>query len=286
MMVNDLYRSLNVNAQRLAAQQMRLATGRTINRPSDDPAALVRSLRLRTSLNEGEQYLENIGNALSFMQTSDDALSDLTDALQRARELTVQAATGTNDQGARTAIAQEIREIGEQLKQIANTRHGAKYIFAGSNVSVAPAQADGSWAGNDTLMSVEIATGVAVPYNLQASGFFAAPGEGLFDVMAALAVAMESGDSAGIQAGLSDIDRKLSEALTMQGSIGARINRMELQQNRLQNARTSLTELLANCEDADLAEVMMNLKTQEAVYQAALRAGAGIVTMSLADFLG
>ena len=92
-------------------------------------------------------------------------------------------------------------------------------------------------------------------------------------------------DTDAIQAKLGDIDDKLDDLLLRRSTIGAKVNRLELQQNRLESTQTSYAGLLGQVEDADIAEVIMNLKMQENVYKASLAAGARIIQPTLVDFL-
>ncbi|MBC7075360.1 MAG: flagellar hook-associated protein FlgL [Syntrophomonadaceae bacterium] len=293
MLVNDLKRNLNSNMRNMDIYQRQLSTGRKINQPSDNPAGLVKSLRLRTSLTEGEQYIANIDEALNFMETTDAALDNVNQILQRVRELTVKAGNGTNDASAFEAIAAEIGELVDQLKLVANTTYGAKYIFAGSNVTEPPVDGD-KWQGNEQLLELEIGAGVKIDINLTMKGFFGNPDGlddagvsdgGLFGLLNDLETAVNSGDLEAVKTGLGDIDGKIDSLLSMRAVVGAKINRLELQKNRLESTQTSFTGLLAQNEDADMAEVIMQLKMQENVYRASLAAGTRIILPSLADFL-
>ncbi len=165
MMVNTLRRNLFSSMEQLDKLQRQLASGRKINRPSDDPSALVKSLRLRTNLVEGDQYLANIGEAVSFLETTDGACKNINELMHRLRELTVKGATGTNDPSAHQAIAKEIKELYAQLGMIANTDYGGKFIFGGTNVTERPYQ-NGVWVGNENKLEAEIGIGVEVPINL------------------------------------------------------------------------------------------------------------------------
>jgi flagellar hook-associated protein 3 len=172
MLTNELRRNLNTNMMRLDEFQRQLSTTKKLNRPSDNPAALVKALRLRTSLNEGEQYLSNINESVSFLETTDAALYNVGEIMQRARELAVKAATGSNDPDAHNAIAKEIRELNDQLKIIANTTYGSKHVFAGTNVTEAPYN-NGRWRGNQDFLEVEVGVGVTTPINVpQMKEFF------------------------------------------------------------------------------------------------------------------
>ena len=300
MMVNDLRRNMNINMHQLEKYNRQLATTRKLNKPSDNPAGLVKSLSLRTDITESEQYLRNIGEVINFMETTDSALNDIGSVLHRVRELTVKAANSTNDQTARDAIADEISELTDQLKIVTNTTYGSKYIFGGSNVTEKPYQEDAGnlvWVGNDEGLEVEISTGIKFQYNVTnktMQNFFididnsdpALPVDnGIFAVLNKLEQDIRSGDLPEVDAALGKIDNKMTDLLTARSTIGAKVNRLELQQNRLEGTRISFSDLLSQNEDADMAEVIMNLKMQENVYRASLAAGARIIQPTLIDFL-
>lgn len=293
MLVNDLMRNLNNNYRMMDKYQRQLATGRKINAPSDNPAGLVKSLRLRTNIVENEQYLANIGEAINFMETTDSALDNITQILHRVRELTVKAANGTNDPGAHQAIADEVRELNEQLKLIANTTYGTKHVFGGRNVTEPPCKGN-SWQGNDEYLELEIGVGITVPINItnkDMNYFFTDHDdgtevkEGIFTLLDNLVNDIKNGELDKISSALGKIDDKMSDMLTARSVIGAKVNRLELQRSRLESTGISFTGLLAANEDADLAEVIMQLKMQENVYRASLAAGARIIQPSLVDFL-
>ena len=300
MLVNDLRRNMNTNMYQLEKYNRQLATTRKLNKPSDNPAGLIKSLSLRTDITESEQYLRNIGEVINYMETTDSALNDIGSVLHRVRELTVKAANSTNDQTARDAIADEIKELTDQLKIVTNTTYGSKYIFGGSNVTEKPYQEDAGnlvWVGNDEGLEVEISTGIKFQYNVtndSMRNFFididntdpASPvDKGIFAVLDKLEQDIRSGDLPEVDAALGKLDEKMTDLLTAHSTIGAKVNRLELQQNRLEGTRISFTDLLSQNEDADMAEVIMNLKMQENVYRSSLAAGARIIQPTLIDFL-
>lgn len=314
MLVNDLKRNLNNNMRYMDIWQRQLATGRKINQPSDNPSGLVKSLRLRTNITEGKQYINNIGEAINFMETTDAAMDNISSVIHRVRELTVKAAnTGVNDPGALGAISLEIKELNDQLKMVADTTYGAKHIFSGTNVTESPYKWDDvagehGWIGNDISLKLEIGIGVQMPINLtdaDMNNFFTSEvkmGEdpvtgddimrtgGIFALLDKLAQDIDNkadGVAAGneIDENLTLLDEKLEDLLSSRAKIGAKVNRLELQKSRLESTQISYTGLLAENEDADIAEVIMNLKMQENVYRASLAAGARIIQPSLVDFL-
>jgi flagellar hook-associated protein 3 FlgL len=193
---------------------------------------------------------------------------------------------------------------GEQIKMIANSTYGSKYIFGGTNVTEKPLQQDddGSlkWVGNDNSIRLEIAAGIEFAINITNGGtssnslqnfFFADSNsdpdqdQGIFTVLRNLVQDIRAGNLDEDSSALEILDNKLTNLLTARSTIGAKVNRLELQRNRMESMSISLTGLLSKNEDADMAEVIMNLKMQENVYRAALAAGARIIQPTLIDFL-
>ena len=119
--------------------QEQVATGRRIQRPSDDPVGSARALNLRQSLEGIEQYQRNAGLAENRLRLEEETLTGVTDLLQRARELTLQAANGTQTQETRTFIATELRQGLDQLLALANTRDASdEYLFGGYQTGTQP----------------------------------------------------------------------------------------------------------------------------------------------------
>lgn len=319
MLVNDLRRNLNNNMYYMDMWQRQLSTGRKINQPSDNPSGLVKSLRLRTNITEGKQFINNIGEAINFMETTDAALNNINSIIHKVRELAVKASnTGVNDPGALKAISDEIKELNDQLKMTADTTYGAKHIFSGTNVTEAPYKKGTppeahDWIGNNTSLKLEIGIGVEMPINLtdaDMNNFFTSevtyldkmghpdptdpPQDvtikgGIFALLDKLANDIDNVAAgvpgANIDENLTLLDEKMEDLLSSRSKIGAKVNRLELQKSRLESTQISYTGLLAENEDADMAEVIMNLKMQENVYRASLAAGARIIQPSLVDFL-
>jgi len=109
--------------------------------------------------------------------------------------------------------------------------------------------------------------------------------DGLFGYMEDLARKIEAGKVSETSLQIGGDDRRMEELLLYRSTVGARINRLELQQSRLESIQETFTSLLSKTEDADMAEVIMQLQLQENVYRASLAAGARIIQPSLLDFL-
>lgn len=267
-----------------------LVSGLSINRPSDDPAGITYALRLRTNLTENEQFQKNVSDARSWMETTDATLDDAGQALQRARELTVQAANGTNDPSALEAINLELDQIKQQLEGVANSDLGGRYIFSGTKTNIAPYSA-GVWNGNDKLLQHEIGPGIKLPINITGDKVFgtsstdSAGVDSVFEAFDNLKAAVTSGVGSDISSQLTELDKWVNKNLSTRAEIGARINRLELTSNQLSSVNLNLNGLLDKTENVDQAKAITELKMQESTYNTSLAVGARIIQPTLMDFL-
>lgn len=127
---NNYLNSFNKALERQSSIQEKLADGKAIHRPSDDPIKVMRSLRFNSNLQINEQFAQNVKDATSWMETSDGAMSDLSSIMQRAQELVV-SADGTKPADALLAISKELDSLIDHAVDLGNTKLGDRYVFAG-----------------------------------------------------------------------------------------------------------------------------------------------------------
>jgi flagellar hook-associated protein 3 FlgL len=119
--------------------QLHLTTGKRVNRASDDPIAAAHAERALASVSRIDADKRGVDASRSLMTQTESALGDAGDLLQRARELLVQAGSGSNSDVQRHSIATELRGIREQLMTVANRSDGANgYLFGGQGSSQPP----------------------------------------------------------------------------------------------------------------------------------------------------
>ena len=157
--------------------QEQISTGKRVNKPSDDPVAAARILKLDQELSRIETYQRNAGLAENRLQQEESALASSVDVIQRIRELTVQAGNGSLSPNDRKSISSEMKERIGQLANIANTRDASgEYIFSGFQGSTAAfgKDASGSWVyqGDEGQRVLEIDDGVTVPISDHGKGIY------------------------------------------------------------------------------------------------------------------
>lgn len=131
MIRNNILLSLNKNKSALSTLEQQMATGKKIQKPSEDPITAVKALKLRTSVREIEQYRSNIGDALSWMGVTEEAMSNVTEVLKRIRDLSVQASSDTLGVSEREKIVSELEQLKIQIQQEGNVNYAGRFVFSG-----------------------------------------------------------------------------------------------------------------------------------------------------------
>ena len=138
---NAIYRTGIESIQRgqneLNSTQLQMSSGKRILTPSDDPSGAVQALQLRQRIAAVEQFGRNANYATTRLQQEETVVQQMGDALQRVRELTVQAANATQTDESRQSIAAELRQIRVSLVNMANN-DGASEMRSSRNSTSAP----------------------------------------------------------------------------------------------------------------------------------------------------
>ncbi len=279
---------------RVAGTQLQLASGKRINNPSDDPIGAAQLVGLSESLKVTEQYQKNIDHARSRLELEDAALGSVGGALQRARELAVQGLNDTNGAQDRAAIAQEIRQLTDEVLGLANRKDGAgEYLFAGFQGQNAPFSHDGagnfSYAGDQGQRQVQVGparqvadgdSGLDVFMKVPAAG---GGFEDVFSTLYKLATDLEA--NAPNAGSLDQIDAAMDHLLGFRATAGARLNAIDSQATINGALLEQLNATRSNIEDIDYAEAASRLSQQSVTLQAAQQAFVKVQNLSLFNFL-
>jgi len=285
IIARTLMQNLNRNLEMMNKSQDEMSSGKKIRRPSDDPIGMAQLLSLKSSLNQQEQYIKNMEDAKSWIDTSETALNNATNVLQRAREIAVYAANGSLPENSLEALEKEVEELINELVQIANTSYGDRYIFGGTNTQEPPFEYTGGvvlYTGDNNNLEWEISREVEMAVNINGNELFQLSGDNVFDLLINFKNDLTAGKAGEY---INDLDKAFDHLLSQRATLGARSKRMEMSLQREEEAKVNLTALRSKLEDADLAESTMNFKMQEFVYQAALATAAKSIQPSLIDYL-
>jgi flagellar hook-associated protein 3 FlgL len=296
MVQRNVLADLNRVSAQLTRSQLKASSGKEISKPSDDPFNASRAMALRQDVAGSQQYQRNVQDAQGWQDATEQAMSSIGDALNRARDLIVQGTSDSTDATARTAIAGELSQLLEGIKQDANATYRGASIFGGAKTDTPPYLSgsddsyQGDLAGLDPAVpgiQREIGPGVSLSINTVGSEFLgsgSADGKTLATLRDAI-TDLQANDGASLGNDLKALDGNISSLLEARARNGARSNRLDAALSRLGQVEDATRSQLSNVEDADIAKTLIEFNSQQAAYQAALKAGASIVQASLMDFL-
>jgi flagellar hook-associated protein 3 FlgL len=196
----------------------------------------------------------------------------------------VQASNASTDANARAGIAAQIDQIRRSLIGVANTQYAGRPIFAGTGSGNIAYDATGQFVGVSSAVERNIAPGQRIQVNVNGDTVFGPPGNDVFTTLAQISNAILTNPSqlTSLQATLATRTTQVQGQLAQVGSQFLRVQNMQSQ-----NTSNGLTmkQNLSSIEDADIAQVMVQLQAQQVAYQAALSATARAIQPSLTDFL-
>jgi len=161
----------NLDALYKANEQ--LSSGKRVNRPSDDPAAMTRIVGYKATLMTLSEYTRSIDTAKSYLNSIDSSFVNLGDMLTRAHELAINGASGTVDSASKKMIAKEVAGLVESVRGIANTKVGDRYLFSGYTSNQIPIdQNTGEFVGDSNVFELDISHHVKVAVNIPGGSIF------------------------------------------------------------------------------------------------------------------
>jgi len=288
--INSLLHRINQSRERIYLLQRNLATGKRINRISDDPEQVESVLRFRKLLKLNQRFESNLKNALDFMSITTQALDDAVNVLTHVKEITIQAVDGTNNDEW-SAYAEQVDQMLKQLVDVANTRFKNRYIFGGTQTGTVPfvLAPDGSAVtvnadGIDGELKTEIGEFIIEEYNVSAQETFLG-GVDVFQLLIDLRDAMNSQDISTVQGFIDSLDEAADQIMQQNSILGAKMNRFDMFLQQYQSQDVKLQELLSDIEDTDMAKAISDLQLHETGLNTALQVLARTLNISLVDFM-
>lgn len=245
----------------LSTAMERLSTGKRINSAKDDAAGLAIASTMTSQIRGMTQGIRNANDGISLAQTAEGALGEVSNMLQRMRELTVQASNDTNGADSKANIKSEIDALTTQIgKVLTNTSFNGIKLFDGSG----GAAADGViniQAGANSTDAVTIDLGDLVTDTDVTA---------VLDPSAGTATAAMDVTAAGFDSAtaLDNYDAALKAIDTARAGLGAAQNRLESTVNTLTANVTNLTDARSRIEDADFSAETTALAKQQILSQA------------------
>lgn len=238
-------RNLSTSGNQLATSLQRLSSGLRINSAKDDAAGLAIASTMTASIRGMNQAIRNANDGISMAQTAEGGLSEVTNMLQRIRELSVQSASGTYSDDDRTNLQAEVTELTGQITDIlTNTKFNEVVLFDGS-------------AGDSGDVTVQVGSSADDTVTLS-----------LAEVDLDDAVDVDISDADDASDALETIDDALKTVNTARATLGAAQSRLESVVNNLTTNVTNLTDARSRIEDADFSQETAALAKAQILSQA------------------
>jgi flagellar hook-associated protein 3 FlgL len=284
MLVNNSLIALQKSFQKLSDLQGEASSLKRLSKPSDAPADVVAAMSLHAGLARGDQYTRNLSDAQGWLGNADNALTSVVTQLQKVNDLVVQASNASLDANARQGIATQIDSIRQSLIGVANTQYAGRPIFAGTASGDSAYDASGQYVGVSSAVERNIAPGQRIQVNVNGDTVFGQPGSDLFNTLTQISQAVQN-DPTQLTTLQTTLSTQTNQVQTQLAQVGSQFLRVQNMQSQNTSNGLTMKQNLSSIEDADIAEVMVNLQAQQVAYQAALQATARAIQPSLTDFL-
>jgi flagellar hook-associated protein 3 FlgL len=270
----------------------RLSSQKDVRLLSDDPTKATQIIRLRDSITDVVQFQKNIDYSKGLLEVTENSLERMGTSLIRAKELAIGMANDTNDAKAKEATSREIREIMNEVVQIANTTFKGRFVFGGFRNQTPPLSLDGDFLGDDGQLYLQVSSGDFRQVNMPGRYLFeASPDDrqnGHFNMVHALEVlfdGMVSNDKTAIHKAMSELDHQIEKTTSSQATVGSQWNSLKSAQDRLALEEVSLRTNLSKVQDADFYNATSEFKRTETTLQSTLLSSTKLLQPSLLNFL-
>lgn len=232
-------RNLATSQSALNTSLQRLSSGLRINSSKDDAAGLAIATKMDSQIRGMQVAIRNSNDAISFAQTAEGALSKVTDAMQRMRELAVQSANGTNTSTDRANLTAEYTQLNAEITRLAGTEFNGAAVFG-------------------TATTFQVGAGTAAGDTINVSAVTAPTAIGTADI----------NSPANATAAITAIDTALGTINTNRATLGAVQNRFESVIGNLQISVENQSAAKSRIMDADFAAETANLTRGQILQQA------------------
>jgi len=287
---------LQQNLQSVERAREDIASGLRLRKMSQDPTSGAEVVRVGSSMRAIDQFRRNIRMGVGRIDTEENVLNSVTNALGRGMELAISQASATATAESRIAVQAEVDALINFTVGLANTRFGDDYLFGGTRGGEPPFRYPAVAADFRALLDTGgnlVDPSGNIPLEI-GDGRFAIPnhnGTEIFldtnalESLRALSAALGANDVPGITASIDALRNSSSDVQTLIGRQGARANEMMVAENNLGELELTLKAFRSEMRDTEIDKAMVELVGRQTMYQAAMSATSRVLGLSLANYL-
>ncbi len=287
---------INQHAENLLKTQQQIASQKRINKSSDDPIGMGQVLGYRTNLALTDQYQENIQQGKTRLEFNEITLDLASDLVKTARGLAANYSGSNLSAAERQSVALQVKDLYDQVMQMANSKFNGNYIFSGHATNTAPFSRDANfnatYNGDDGELRIMVSDNVEVNIVADGRNIFqnaANGGVNIFDELKNLIDGLENPDpvagSAQIEATVNVLQDGRDQINSRRSEYAPVLYRLQATDEYMTNLRPKVEEAMASLEQADITKAVVELQNLELAYETTIATAARIIQPSLLDFL-
>lgn len=281
---DSLVNNMTSGMAKLMKNQEMFATGKKLNKPSDDPVGTRQVMDYKDTLSNIDQYQRNIEYAEAYLNEAEAALSGVNDTLARIKELAISEATGTATAQTRASAAIEVGGLLEQLIGVGNSKIGGKYIFAGFKNDSPAFTSAGVYQGDANEAEIEVGVNKRVAYTLTGDDIFKNATD-IYQVVSDLQTALQTNDATGIQNSINNLDSGVDQISNNISKIGGRLNRLTVESENIGSFKFEAQKLVSNIEDADFAKLVSEFTQQKTSLEALQQSTGKVLELNIFNYI-
>jgi flagellar hook-associated protein 3 FlgL len=280
---------INRTSEETARRQREMSSGKRIEVASDDPSAMSTTIAEKAEMATMDHYIRATDSVESRLTVVDTILTDVISQITNAQSRAAAGRSSILSQVQRDAIAGELNQSRDAIATAINTQYRGMYLFSGAQ-SATPPFASGPpispYQGDANVVSVDVSRGKAVQVTFDGGAILqgTAPDD-LLQTLTTLANDVQSGNMAGIDAGLAALGQAFERVTNAQTRVGLNLAGISEGRGRLDELRRASDSRRSAAEDANMAEAISGMQQADAAHQAALTALATAGRLSLMDYL-
>ena len=293
---SNFIRYIHQHAENLLKTQQQIVSQKRINKSSDDPIGMGQVLGYRTNLAVTDQYQENIKQGMTRLEFNELTLDLSTDLVNTARKLAENYSGSTLSAATRQSAALQVKDLYDQVMQMANSKFNGNYTFSGHATNAEPFSRDANFTaaynGDDGKFRIMVSDNVEVNIVADGRNIFqnaANGGVNIFDELKNLIDGLENPDpvAGGVQikVTVSPLQNGRDQINSRRSEYAPVLYRLQATDEYLANLRPKVEDAMANLEQADITKAVVELQNLELAYETTLATAARIIQPSLLDFL-
>lgn len=264
-----------------------LATGRVINRPSDEPSRIAEYFRQMGEVTRIEQFDLNVSTARTRVNVTDSTLSSIGELLNEVYELALQGNDQTLTPEELSYLTSRLTDLKADITDLANTKLGNIYVFSGYKSSTQPFTGTPTvFNGDSNTINVKVTSTKQVRVSIDGDETFMGGGGGvdIFDTIDDLVTSIQARDEVAVGSLITDVLQAQDQINTARATMANSTKGLDTAENTLAELNVQISERVSVLSDVDVATATADLGFKEFTLKSSLAVARRVMEVQLQSF--